>query len=172
MSIPRRYYLVLMPLPLGILAGAQQPPRAEISNGALHASLFLPDSQTGYYRGTRFDWSGVIHSLKHNGHDYYGPWFNKTDPTVIDFIFSGNDIIAGPCSAITGPVEEFTTEGKALGFDLAKPGGTFIKIGVGVLRKPDDQSYNAYRLYEIVDQGRWDVSPKPESVKFSQELHD
>jgi hypothetical protein len=65
-----------------------------------------------------------------------------------------SDIVAGPCSAITGPVEEFTP---AVGFDEAKPGGTFLKIGVGVLRKPDDAAHSAYRLYEIVDGGKWSV---------------
>ena len=77
----------------------QTPPEAEIANGLLRAKIYLPDPQKGYYRGTRFDWSGVIHSLEYNGHDYYGPWFTKTDPKVIDFIFDGSDIVAGPCSA-------------------------------------------------------------------------
>lgn len=146
--------------------------QAEISNGPIHAVLSLPDKNSGFYRGTRFDWSGVIKSLVHEGHNYYGPWFNKTDPKVIDFVFSGADIVAGPCSAITGPVEEFNTNGKALGFDEAKPGGTFIKIGVGVLRRPDAEEYNPYRLYEIVDNGQWTVHPKQDSVEFVQELHD
>jgi len=149
-----------------------EPPQTKIANGKIEAALYLPDAQHGYYRGTRFDWSGVIHSLKHNGHDYYGPWFNKTDPKVIDFIFSGDDIVAGPCSAITGPVEEFTTNGKALGFDEAKAGGTFLKIGIGVLRRPDQQDYNPYRLYEIVDSGKWHVEPGSDGVTFSQEVKD
>src|SRR5437879_460926 len=126
-------------------------PQAEINNGVLKAQFYLPDARKGFYRGTRFDWSGVIGSLEYKGHRYYGPWFTKTDPTVIDFIYQGADIVAGPCSAITGPVEEFSTDDKALGYDEAKPGGTFIKVGVGVLRKPRDGSnYNRYRLYEIV----------------------
>lgn len=153
-------------------AQGEMPPRAEIDNGPIHAVLSLPDKASSYYRGTRFDWSGVINSLVHDGHNYYGPWFNKTDPKVIDFIFRGPDIVAGPCSAISGPVEEFNTNGKALGFDDAKPGGTFIKIGVGVLRRPDAQDYNPYRLYEIVDTGQWTVHPKPDSIEFIQELHD
>ena len=50
-------------------------PQAEISNGVIHAKLYLPDAKTGFYRSTRFDWSGVISSLKFGGHNYYGPWF-------------------------------------------------------------------------------------------------
>ena len=38
---------------------APQFPQAEISNASIRATLYLPDAQSGYYRGTRFDWSGV-----------------------------------------------------------------------------------------------------------------
>lgn len=174
MTLSRSSLVVLVGLALSIPAAAQkrEPPQAEISNGILNARLYLPDQQTGFYRGTRFDWSGVIGSLTHSGHDYYGPWFTKTDPKVIDFVFRGSDIIAGPCSAISGPVEEFNWQEKALGFDQAKAGGTFIKIGVGVLRRPDDQDYNPYRLYGIVDGGKWSVRKTATSVEFTQEVSD
>jgi len=150
----------------------QPSPQTEISNGVLRAKVYLPDSQKGYYRGTRFDWSGVIGSLEYQGHDYYGPWFTKTDSKVNDFIYDGPDIVAGPCSAITGPVEEFSSKNKGLGFDEAKAGGTFIKIGVGVLRKPDNEDYSPYRLYEIANPGKREVHTKPDSVEFTQELSD
>jgi hypothetical protein len=150
----------------------QTPPQAEITNGQLRAKLYLPDHEKGYYRGTRFDWSGVINSLEHEGHQYYGPWFTRTDPKVIDFIFDGADIVAGPCSAIMGPVEEFSSNEKALGYDEAKPRGTFIKIGVGVLLKPDNSDYDPYRLYEIVDPGKWTIRPEKDSIEFIQELKD
>jgi hypothetical protein len=160
-----------MTLSLATYAAAQAP-RAEISNGALHAVIYLPDVQSGFYRGTRFDWSGVIASLTQATHHYYGPWFTKTDPHVIDFVFDGSDIVAGPASAITGPVEEFTTHDKALGFDDAKPGRTFIKIGVGVLRRPDDKDYSPYRPYELVDSGKWTVATHPDSIVFTQTVSD
>jgi hypothetical protein len=152
---------------------ASSAPATEINNGVLKVQLYLPDAQKGFYRGTRFDWSGVIGSLEYKGHRYYGPWFTKTDPTVIDFIYQGADIIAGPCSAITGPVEEFSTDDKALGYDEAKPGGTFIKIGVGVLRKPRDGSgYNRFRLYDIVDPGTWKVRTTRDAIEFTHDLTD
>jgi hypothetical protein len=175
MTFPRRYHLLLMTLSLatsGSSSYAAQPPEATISNGLLQASIYLPDARSGYYRGTRFDWSGVIRSLSYNGHNYYGPWFTKIDPHVIDFVFEGEDIIAGPASAITGPVEEFSTHNQALGFDQAKPGGTFIKIGVGALRRPDDKPYSPYRPYEIVDSGKWTVSVHPDSIEFVQTVAD
>jgi hypothetical protein len=147
-------------------------PSKEMTNGALRLKLYLPDASKGFYRGTRFDWSGVIGHLEYNGHNYYGPWFDRTDPNVRDFIYEGSDIVAGPCSAITGPVEEFSTKGAGLGFAEAKPGATFVKIGVGVLRKPDDEKYSAYRLYEIIDHGKWSIESDASSVTFTQELHD
>jgi hypothetical protein len=144
----------------------------EISNGIIQATIHPPNPISGFYRGTRFDWSGVIASLKYSGHNYYGPWFTKTDPTVVDYVYRGSDIVAGPCSAITGPVEEFSTNDEGLGFSEARPGGTFLKIGVGVLRKPDNAKYSMFRLYDVVDQGQWSVQAKPTSIVFTQRVMD
>jgi hypothetical protein len=153
---------------LGIALGAAGPPTADIANGLLRASIYLPDVQIGYYRGTRFDWSGVIYSLEYKGHNYYGPWFDKTDPSVHDFVYRDGQIVAGPCSAITGPVDEF----RPVGWEEAKPGGTFVKIGVGVLRRPDDARYDNYRLYEIADPGRWSVRTSSHAGEFIQDVKD
>ena len=143
-------------------------PRAEITNGLIHAKIYLPEAQRGFYRGTRFDWSGVIYSLQANGHDYYGPWFNKFDPAVHDFVYRDADIVAGPCSAITGPVDEFAP----LGYEDAKAGATFVKIGVGALRKAGDDKYDNYHLYEIVDGGQWTVRKSGDDVELTQKLND
>jgi len=158
---------ILMSMSIGHL-GAADFPTAEIKNGKITAKIYLPEAKRGFYQGTRFDWSGVLYSLQFEGHDYYGPWFNKTDPTVHDFIYSGPDIIAGPCSAITGPVNEFGP----VGFDDAAAGGHFIKIGIGALRKPDGAAYDNYRLYEIADGGRWTIIKKADSIEFTQTLAD
>jgi hypothetical protein len=163
---------LMMPLLTALPAIADASPaspQVEISNHIVHAKLYLPDAVHGFYRGTRFDWSGVVADLQYKGHSYYGPWFTRTDPKIPDFIYQGADIVAGPCSAITGPVEEFTP---AIGFDQAGAGGTFLKIGVGMLRKPDDAVYSAYRLYELVDGGKWTVNKSADAVEFTQELHD
>ena len=149
--------------------GMPDSPSATLSNGQIEVKVYLPDVKRGFYRGTRFDWSGVIHSLQLKGHDYYGPWFTKTDPAIHDFIYQGDDIIAGPCSAITGPVDEFGP----LGWDNAQPGTTFIKIGVGALRKPSNATtYDNFHLYEIEDTGKWEFKRKPDSIEFKQTLKD
>ena len=118
-------------------------PVAEISNGKISATVYLPDPVNGFYQGTRFDWSGVVRSLEANGHSYNGPWFTKRSETVRDFIYDGEDIVAGPCSSTMGPADEF----RPLGYDAAKPGGTFVKIGVGMLKRTDEKAYDAFRLY-------------------------
>lgn len=129
-------------------------PQADIKNEFVKTKLYLPDAEKGYYQGTRFDRSGVIASLEYQGHNYFGPWFDKYDPKIHD--------------AISGPVEEFTV----LDYEEAKPGDTFLKIGVGTLRKPDDAEYAFSKTYEIVDPGKWSVNKKSDRVEFVHELKD
>jgi len=160
------------PLATGIGDVPGLPPEAAITNQFIRVKLFLPDATTGFYRGTRFDWSGVVGSLEFAGHEFYPRWFHRTDPAVHDYVYDGPDIVAGPCTAVTGPAEEFSTEGQGLGFAEAAPGGTFIKIGVGVLRRPDDKRYDPYHLYPIVDGGRWTVTQRPDAIEFHQTLSD
>ena len=156
------------------LAFAAESPSVSISNGQIAAKVYLPDGSAGFYRSTRFDWSGVIGSLTYKGHDYYGNWFSRVDsaPAFYDFNYDDTGIVSAPFTAMVGPGEEFNTDRKALGFDEAKPGGTFVKIGVGVLRKPDDSKYDHSKAYEIVDSGKWSVKHTRDSVTFVQELHD
>ena len=157
---------------LGVCAGAAlaaDPPQVEISNPHIRAKLYLPDAQNGFYRATRFDWSGAVFNLEYQGHNFYGPWFTQYDPSVRDFIYKDADIIVGAASAMTGPVDEFQ---RPLGYDTAKAGGTFVKIGVGVLRKPDDASYASFKKFEIVDPGKWNVRKGKDYVEFTQEVND
>ena len=163
--------VVLLGLAAGRRLSAADPPQAAITNGQIRLKLYLPDAKNGYYRGTRFDWSGVIASLEYKGHTYYGPWFDRVDPKVHDYRYAGTKIVASPCSGALGPVEEFATNGTALGWDEAKVGGTFIKIGVGVLRK-EDRNYDYVKQYEIVDPGEWAVKQHRHSVEFTQKLTD
>jgi len=158
--VKRAFALICLSLglPVGPLPAAGFP-QAEISNGLIRAKLHLPDAEKGYYRATRFDWSGVIASLQYQGHNYFGQWFERYDPKLHD--------------AIMGPVEEFLTNGNtALGYDEAKAGGTFIRIGVGVLRKPEEPQFRRFNTYEIVDPGTWTVHTAKDAVEFVQEVTD
>jgi hypothetical protein len=161
----------LMGLAAGLLPAADFP-KAEISNGEIRAAIYLPDAKKGFYTSTRFDWSGAVCSLVYRGHEYYGTWFQKIDPKVRDIGYEGDQVVSEPFTAMVGPVEEFETAGRALGYDEAKAGGTFIKIGVGVLRKVDDTRYHHSKPYEIVDGGKWSVKKGRDSVGFTHVLRD
>ena len=118
--------------------------------------VYLPDSARGYYRATRFDWSGVIGCLSAQGHTYFGPWFPRYNPLVND--------------SISGPVEEFKPEEGAIGYAAAKPGELFVKPGVGVLRRVDDKPYSSYVTYPLVDAGTWTSHATRTGVESTQEL--
>jgi hypothetical protein len=139
-------------------------PVVTISNGQITAKVARIDAARGFYNGTRFDQAGVITSLTLNGREFYGPWFEKTAPEILDYTYVGEDIVAGPDSAISGPVEEFAP----LDFE-AKP-GLFIKPGVGLLYQPDTQAYDHYRHYRIMDAGERTMRVTKTAVTFTQTL--
>jgi hypothetical protein len=74
---------------------APAAPAVKISNGIVTATLYMPDPLKGYYRATRFDWSGVIADLQVGGHSYFGRWFATYNPKTHD--------------AISGPVQEYVS---------------------------------------------------------------
>jgi hypothetical protein len=145
-------------LPVLLVIGAASAadfPQAEIASGDLRARLYLPNAETGYYRATRFDWAGVISSLQYKGIEFFGQWFPRYDPKLHD--------------SIVGPVESFDP----IGYDQAKPGGTFLRIGVGLLRRPDDKPFNNnfnFITHEIVDGGKWTSRPTKDRVEFTHDL--
>jgi hypothetical protein len=143
---------------LVVASQAAEFPEASIANGQIQAKLYLPDAEHGYYRATRFDWSGVVASLTYKGHSYFGVWFPKYDPKLHD--------------AITGPVEEFRTGDSGLGYKDAPVGGRFVRIGVGVLRKPEEARFDQFKTYEILDSGKWSVKAGKDAVTFTQKLQD
>ena len=142
-------------------------PRKEISGGGIRVTINLPDAKDGYYRSSRFDWAGQIFSLEYAGHSYYGPWYTQRREGVDDWAYEGNEILVGGPSSATGPTEEFSV----LGYDDAPPGGAFVKIGVGTLKRPDATAYNHTNVYEVIDTGKWNIRSSPSSVEFTQILN-
>jgi hypothetical protein len=134
-------------------------PRAAISNGIVNAVVLLPDAKNGYYRGSRFDWSGVIGCVTYEGHNYFGVWFPKYNATLHD--------------SITGPVDEFrAADGEsAPGYDKAAPGGIFVKPGVGALRRISAMPFSFAAPYPLVDGGKWTVHAHKRQVTFRQDLN-
>ena len=147
-------------------------PKARISNGILDATILLPDAQRGFYKGTRFDWSGLVASLKRGRQEYYGLWFDRIAPDVRDFVFDGETVTAGPNTALVGPAEAFDVQDPP-GWQGAADGAGFLKIGVGVLRKPaDGAAYSPFRSYDIINGGRWTIHPARDHIEFRQTLTD
>lgn len=135
-------------LPCRALAGEDLPPAwpaATLSNAHLRLTVYRPVPGAGYYQAARFDWSSLLGDIDVAGHRYFvvhhpGPH----NP-------HGHD-------NVDGPAEEFDLETPPPGFAEAAPGGLFLKIGVGVLRRPDEKDYFFARDYEIVDHGRWEFA--------------
>jgi len=118
-------------------------PSATLSNDFVKLNLYLPDERHGFYRGSRFDRSGMVASATWNGHTFFGPW---------------NDAPADPFhhDHVQGTAEEFSMDDPP-GFSRAAVNESFLKIGVGLLRRPNEHPYAFHKRYAITDPGRWEV---------------
>ena len=139
-----------------LVALAADFPKATITNGTVTAKLMLPDTAKGSYRGTRFDWSGIISSLTYKGHEYFGQWYLIHDAKVHD--------------AITGPVEEFSPTDGGLGYSTTTTGNLFIRVGVGAIRKPEEKAYRRFETYAIVDPGKRTLRQGPDWIEFGHRI--
>ena len=142
-------------LPDGWNIPLKEPPRAEISNELVTMKLYLPDPENGFYRATRFDWSGIIYSLEYEEHQFFGEWKLTHDPLFHE--------------DLAGPVESFRGEGT--GFKEAPPGGEFVRIGVGILQKEEDTAYVWNHTYRIVDPGIWKVTSGADWIEFQHTVN-
>lgn len=97
--------------------------------------------------GTRFDRGGVFKSLVFGGIEMCGQWFESYSPTMHDAVlgpaeeFAPMPVTPGPSPVIPGP-----DRGSHI---LLKPGVGLIDIG--------PEPYDRFKLYRIVDPGRWEV---------------
>ena len=98
----------------------------------------------------------AISSLRFAGHEYFGEWQQSDDPRLHD--------------RITGPVEEYRIDGKGLGYD--EGGDTFLRIGVGVCEKPDEDDYRWRRTYRVKDPGQWTIRRGANWIEMVQEVMD
>jgi hypothetical protein len=131
-----------------------QYPSTVIANDEVEMRLYLPDTEKGLYRATRFDWSGVIGSVKYKGHDYFAYWKDSHDPLFHE--------------DLSGPVEGFIAPG--LGYAEADPGGSFVRIGVGVIEKENEAEYNWRKTYRILDHGKWNIEQGADWISFTHTL--
>ena len=116
-----------------------------VSNDVLSVRSFTPGQPDSFYRGTRFVRCSMTDELKFNGTVFTGR------------LFDGAHNPEGNANA-SGLAEEFDIDGPH-GFDDVAPGGSFLKIGVGLLQKPDAKPYDFDRAYPVLDPGVWQVAP-------------
>jgi hypothetical protein len=128
-----------------------------LQNQSLKLELSTPASADNY-RGTRFDRSGIFHKIEFQGHSLCERWHEGPLNTT------SNDDVTGPC-------EEFGN-GRPLGYEPGTPGSSFVKIGVGKLRQPEEDKYRFWFAYDVIEEGKWQVEKKSDSIVFSQALDD
>ena len=141
-------------------------PHKDISNGIISAKVYLP-GEGGFYRGTRFDRAGVVAHATYKGTDYGQYWFSSYSPLVHDFAWRDHQVTVSTASGAAGPAEEFTQ----IGFDEARQGGKFLKVGVGILTR-DTDAYDFVHTYPVVNEGKRGSSATKTSVRMTQDLND
>lgn len=136
-------------------------PRAILDNGLLRAVVVLPDGEKGYYRGPRFDASGMVAQVDYQGHTFFAPFEDPLttphDPTIANLGIGTSD--------------EFGID-DALGYREAKPAGPFMKVGVGMLKRHKRDDYVFYMGYRFLERGMWEIERDPEgrTLRFRQTL--
>jgi hypothetical protein len=151
---PLVVFVLVIFISAGVFADVEYP-NIKLDNGEIQVSIFLPDANRGYYRGTRFDWSGIIERVDYAGHHFYEPLHKEHDPIGHDHV--------------SGPAEEFAMF-HPMGFAEAQSGESFLKIGVGLLEKGADAEYKFYGDYKIVRAGVWDIEHGSDWIEFVQDF--
>jgi hypothetical protein len=124
--------------------------RVVFSNGVLELTAVVPGAP-GTYCGTRFAWGGIVDSVRFQGRHIFGPWRSGSFP------LDEHD-------NVTGTAGEFAP----LGYEASAPGGCFVKIGVGVLRRPDAAPYSFAGRYELVEAPPWQVEKGADWIEARQ----
>jgi hypothetical protein len=119
----------------------------ELKSERLQVEISEPGS---IYQGTRFDWTGFITQVTLDGvHTFCVP--ESLEP-------------GKGCGGI-GLCNEFGID-QPVGFQEAKPGDLFPKLGIGLLRKPDNEDYSFGRNYEIAQRFPIQVENNSIQAKF------
>ena len=142
-------------------AGKTRYPTLALSNGLIRAEVYIP-GRGAYYRGPRFDWSGMIARVTYKGHTFFRQWKTPHDP------LDQEDGI--------GTAEEFGCgfEGmpSPMDYRTASVGQTFLKIGVGLLLKVRQPTYLFTYPYRIIKAGRWRIRRGKNWLGFRQVMSD
>lgn len=121
-----------------------------IKKSGLELELCSPSFESGYYRGTRFDHSGIFRRIIFKDFIIADEWFDKYNPYAHD--------------AVCGASEEFTQSG----YEETEVGGSFLKPGVGLLLKENNSDYDRFMLYKVVDSGKWNFKNDEDMGKLKE----
>ena len=140
-------------------------PHVQISNGLITAQVY-PPGEKQLYRGTRFDHAGVVFHVTYKGQDYSTYWFDRF---VTD---SGDDGkypagVEHSCCSVSGPVEEFA----AVGFEEAGMGGRFVKPGIGIFKRDNDNPLR-FPTLPVLNEGKRGFKATRNGARFTQDLRD
>jgi hypothetical protein len=138
---------------LGLRARAESPPSVELKNDKMTLTVLLPDDKHGYYRGSRFDWHGIVSKVEFAGHTLFNEWKSPHDP-------NGHDDVGGTA-------EEFGMF-TPIGYDAAGPGEPFLKIGIGILQRTNKEKYEFWKPFKVVSTGREVTTSGPRTAMFQQ----
>lgn len=137
-----------------LLTAAEEPPRHLLEADGVRLMIDLPDRERGSYRGMRFDPSGIVSQAEWQGHTFFGPMKPGKPPEAHD--------------NVSGTAEEFGMD-EPVGYADAKPGDPFLKVGVGLLQKLDEEPYKFSREYPMLRAFPWEVMLEEREVVFRQE---
>jgi hypothetical protein len=140
------------PITAATLRNVTAYPQATIANDSVKLTVYLP-GESGFYRGPRFDWSGMISRVEYRGHTLFAPRHTPHVPTLQDMAF--------------GTAEEFGMD-TALNFDQVEPGQPFLKIGVGAMVRPASGRYDFQKEYPVVTPAPWTSRSGDEFVESTQ----
>ncbi|MAU17012.1 MAG: hypothetical protein CMH46_15900 [Muricauda sp.] len=125
-------------------------PHVILSNKDVSMKVYLPDPEKGFYRATRYDWTTAIGSLQYKGHEYFKFESETYDPTATH--------------RMVGPASTFKKPG--LGYDEAKVGDEFIRIGVGFIKKIEEPVYDYHTHYKLSRPGEWSTEQGKDWISF------
>jgi len=140
-------------------------PHVPISNGLITAQVY-PPGEKQLYQGTRFDHAGVVFHVTYKGQDYSSYWFDRfvTDPSDEGQYPAG---VQHSCCSVSGPVEEFA----AVGFEQAGMGGRFLKPGIGIFKRDNDNVLK-FPTLPALNEGKRTFKSTKNSARFTHDLDD
>ena len=121
-----------------------------LKSARLTATLMVPDQPSSVYGGQRFESGGVVLQVSLDGqHTFLGK-----EPR--------GERLGG-----FGLIEEMGIS-KAVGYEDAKEGEPFLKLGVGLLQRPQRPDYFFFPPFAEVERFPWDVAVAAKAATFVQ----